>query len=326
MSNPVVGTNSSGNGVTGTGSNYGVVGNSTGAFAGVAGVTSSAAPGVYGQSKSTGPGVLGISGLGSLVDTIVDGNVDAAATQIAGQYPDSAGIFIGSVAITGTLTGNAANFSGAVTASGLTTTGDISVAGITATGKITTSNNVSAKDLTLTGTLTADGNASAKDLTLSGNLTAKGNITAQGNLTAKDVILSGADCAEEFDVSDSENVEPGTVVVFDENGALTASDQAYNPKVAGVISGAGAYRPGVILDRRVTTRNRAPVALVGKVYCKVDANFAPVSVGDLLTTSGTMGFAMKAQDPLKAFGSVIGKALGGLASGQGLIPILVTLK
>jgi hypothetical protein len=35
---------------------------------------------------------------------------------------------------------------------------------------------------------------------------------------------------------------------------------------------------------------------------------------------------MKAADPSRAFGSVIGKALRRLAAGRGLIPILVALQ
>jgi hypothetical protein len=35
---------------------------------------------------------------------------------------------------------------------------------------------------------------------------------------------------------------------------------------------------------------------------------------------------MKATDPARAFGAVIGKALGSLESGRGLIPILVALQ
>jgi hypothetical protein len=35
---------------------------------------------------------------------------------------------------------------------------------------------------------------------------------------------------------------------------------------------------------------------------------------------------MKASDPLKAFGAVIGKALRPLRDGQGFIPILITLQ
>jgi len=68
------------------------------------------------------------------------------------------------------------------------------------------------------------------------------------------------------------------------------------------------------------------VALVGKVYCKADAQYSPIGVGDLLTTSETPGHAMKAVEPAKAFGSIIGKALRTLQAGKGLIPILVALQ
>ena len=71
---------------------------------------------------------------------------------------------------------------------------------------------------------------------------------------------------------------------------------------------------------------RKPIALVGKVYCKADATYGAISVGDLLTTSATPGHAMKADDPLRAFGAVLGKALGTLPGGTGLIPILVALQ
>ncbi len=83
---------------------------------------------------------------------------------------------------------------------------------------------------------------------------------------------------------------------------------------------------GMILDRQQSRNNRGPVALVGKVYCKVDAQYSPIEVGDLLTTSQTPGHAMKAIEPAKAFGAVIGKALRPLAQGQSLIPILIALQ
>src|SRR5204863_151433 len=137
---------------------------------------------------------------------------------------------------------------------------------------------------------------------------------------------TNADCAEEFDVIEAVQVEPGTVMVLDQEGALRQSEHAYDKKVAGVISGAGDYKPGIVLDRQQSSVNRMPVALMGKVYCKVDAQYAPIEVGDLLTTSPTTGHAMKADDPFKAFGSVIGKALRPLPEGQGLIPILIALQ
>lgn len=154
-----------------------------------------------------------------------------------------------------------------------------------------------------------------------------GNVNVLGNVTVSgDVILTGADCAEEFDIAQTVQADPGTVLVLGQDGTLQQCQQAYDKRVAGVISGAGDYRPGMILDRQQSQVNRIPVALVGKVYCKVDAQYAPIEVGDLLTTSSTPGHAMKADDPFKAFGSVIGKALRGLQSGQGLVPILVALQ
>jgi hypothetical protein len=140
-----------------------------------------------------------------------------------------------------------------------------------------------------------------------------------------DIRLTNADCAEDFNIGTNVNVEPGTVMVLGEEGALFPSQGAYDKRVAGVISGAGNYKPGIVLDKQESVTNRKPIALLGKVYCKVDASYNPVEVGDLLTTSDTPGYAMKAADPRKAFGAVIGKALHSLKKGRGLIPILIAL-
>jgi hypothetical protein len=141
-----------------------------------------------------------------------------------------------------------------------------------------------------------------------------------------DVRLTGADCAEEFDVVETEIVEPGTVMVLGEESELRPSYKEYDKRVAGVISGAGDYRPGLVLDKQPSQRKRQPIALLGKAYCKVDAEYAPIEIGDLLTTSPTQGHAMKATDPLKAFGTVIGKALRPVMEAQNLISILITLQ
>lgn len=141
-----------------------------------------------------------------------------------------------------------------------------------------------------------------------------------------DIRLANADCAEDFDVSGTDRMEPGTVMVLGNEGALSESQHAYDKRVAGVISGAGNYKPGIVLDKQQTSGNRQPVALLGKVFCKVDAQFGAIEVGDLLTTSPTPGHAMKTNDPFKAFGAVIGKALRPLTEGQGFIPILIALQ
>jgi hypothetical protein len=141
-----------------------------------------------------------------------------------------------------------------------------------------------------------------------------------------DIRLINADCAEDFSICDTALVEPGTVMMLNDDGALRESATAYDKRVAGVVSGAGGYRPGLILDRQPGQQGRVPVALMGKVYCKVDAEYGSIEVGDLLATSPTPGHAMKADDPSKAFGAVIGKALRPLRSGTDFIPILVALQ
>ena len=149
-----------------------------------------------------------------------------------------------------------------------------------------------------------------------------GNVTVTGDI----YLTNAGDCAEDFDIADADSTEPGTVMVLGEEEVLLPSYEPYDKRVAGVISGAGNYKPGIVLDKKESQQRRLPVALLGKVFCKADAQFGPIAVGDLLTTSSTPGHAMKSDDPMKAFGAVIGKALRPLKQGQGLIPILIALQ
>lgn len=143
---------------------------------------------------------------------------------------------------------------------------------------------------------------------------------------AGDIILRNADCAEEFDCAEEQAPDPGTVVVLDDDGSVRVGTHPYDRRVAGIVSGAGEHRPGIVLDRRHGPRPRVPVAVMGKVSCRVDATHGPVGVGDLLTTSPTVGHAMKASDSVRAIGTVVGKAMQPLAHGLGLVPVLVTLQ
>ena len=61
-------------------------------------------------------------------------------------------------------------------------------------------------------------------------------------------------------------------------------------------------------------------------HCKVDADIAPIAVGDLLATSSTKGYAQKVLEPEKAIGAIVGKALKSLEKGKGKIPVLVMLQ
>jgi hypothetical protein len=236
---------------------------------------------------SPGPGIAGRQGIGVFGTTSDPNGIGVWGQNTAGG---NAGAFDGNVAVSGLL-----NVPGTLNVTG---TGSHTIAGT----------------LAVPGTL---------------NVTGTGSHKIEGTLNVGvDVVLTNQDCAEDFDIGLSTNLEPGTVMALDEHGLLQESRHAYDRKVAGVISGAGEFKPGLILGRDKVHGDcrRAPVALVGKVYCKVDAQNAPIEIGDLLTTSGTPGHAMKAEDSIRAFGAVIGKALRPLSSGRGLVPILVALQ
>lgn len=80
--------------------------------------------------------------------------------------------------------------------------------------------------------------------------------------------------------------------------------------------------PGKVADRQMGYM----VTMGAFSYCKVDADIAPVAIGDLLTTSPTKGHAQKVLEPERALGAILGKALGALDKGKGTIPILVMLQ
>ena len=69
-----------------------------------------------------------------------------------------------------------------------------------------------------------------------------------------------------------------------------------------------------------------PVALTGRVYVWADASNGPIEPGDLLTTSGIPGHAMKVSDFDKAHGATLGKAMTSLEEGRGLVLVLVSLQ
>jgi hypothetical protein len=146
-----------------------------------------------------------------------------------------------------------------------------------------------------------------------------GNVVVTGDI----VFTNAADCAEDFDVVEEKLAEPGTVMVVGADGRLEPCTRAYDKRVIGVISGAASYRPAIVLDKHPELAGRRPIALIGKVFCKVDASHGALGVGDLLTTSPTEGHAMRADSAALAFGSVIGKAMQALDEGCSLVAVLV---
>ena len=142
-----------------------------------------------------------------------------------------------------------------------------------------------------------------------------------------DITIEGADAAEEFPLVDGvPPPRPGTVMVFTDDGHVRESFRPYDTRVAGVVSGAGERRPGIILGSRGRDPGRTSIALAGTVMCLVSAADAPILPGSLLTTSGQHGHAMLARDRGAAFGAVLGKALRRVDAGRDLIPVLVALR
>ena len=143
-------------------------------------------------------------------------------------------------------------------------------------------------------------------------------------------ILGGADFSERFDVRDGEaDIEPGTVVSIDPDheGRLEPSREAYDHRVAGIVSGAGGVRPGMVMAQEGSIASgEHPVALTGRVYCRATAANGPIRPGDLLTTSDVPGLAMRVSDPARAQGAILGKAMGTLEEGEGLVLVLVGLQ
>jgi hypothetical protein len=145
-------------------------------------------------------------------------------------------------------------------------------------------------------------------------------------------ITGGSDLSEQFEIQGNQaNLlpSPGMVVCIDPEhpGKLIVSTKAYDRTVAGIISGAGGIKPGMLMGQSDSASDGwYPVALVGRVYVWADASYGSIEPGDLLTTSDTPGHAMKVTDYERAKGAIIGKAMSSLEEGRGLILVLVSLQ
>jgi hypothetical protein len=148
-----------------------------------------------------------------------------------------------------------------------------------------------------------------------------GNVTITGNINAK-----YQDVAEW--VPTTTNLAPGTVVIIDtdKSNAVRPSEHAYDTAVASVVS----ERPGLALGE--PSPGKQLIATTGRVRVKVSAKRGRIRVGDLLVTSDSPGVAMKSV-PMNVAGrsfhqpgTMLGKALEPLDSGEGEILVLLTLQ
>jgi hypothetical protein len=279
-------------------------------------------PAIHGSHSSTGAGVFAESEIGPGVHAVS-----------RGTDPNQEGVAVFAEAVGTAVIGNSQNFIGVV---GFTTstTGGVGVMGQSkgrATGVFGEADSgIGVHGITNSGEAAIRGEHKAAGFAgffegkvgVTHELNVNGNINTLGNVQ---LIGPGQDLAEPFTVEGPQTARPGSVVVLTGPDRVRVSDTPYDPRVAGIVSGAGNLRPGIVLGRCDTTDDRPVIALTGKVWCYVDADEVPIKLGDLLTTSCTPGHAMRATDQARAFGAVIGKALAGLSGGRGLIPVLVAL-
>ncbi|MFQ6030149.1 MAG: hypothetical protein ACE5Q6_21965, partial [Dehalococcoidia bacterium] len=151
-------------------------------------------------------------------------------------------------------------------------------------------------------------------------------------------ITGGADLSEHFEIKEIEGsiadggpkqARPGMAVSIDPDnpGSLVVSVEAYDHRVAGVISGAGGLDTGLLMSQSGSVANgQHAVAIIGRVYALADASYSPIQPGDLLTTSDTPGHVMKVTEYENAEGAIIGKAMTPLSEGRGLVLTLIGLQ
>jgi len=143
-------------------------------------------------------------------------------------------------------------------------------------------------------------------------------------------IKGGSDFAEYFEVNDKKDlILPGMVVCIDEEneGELVLSQNKYDRKVIGVISGANGIDAGMVMGQNGTVAfGDYPVSLIGRVYVKCNLENGEIKPGDFLTTSSAPGEAMRVDSHDKAAGAILGKALSRIDAQSGYVLVFVNLQ
>lgn len=139
--------------------------------------------------------------------------------------------------------------------------------------------------------------------------------------------LCGGDYAESVDVSgERAKYGPGDVLIIDDThlGKFLKSSEPYSQGIAGVYS----TKPGLVGRRQTTPRTseEIPMGVVGILPVKVTTENGPIHPRDLLVASSKAGYAMKGTDQSRMIGAVIGKAMGAIESGTGVIEVLVNVQ
>lgn len=137
--------------------------------------------------------------------------------------------------------------------------------------------------------------------------------------TASGTVKTVPDLAELLDFTNKKEIDYGDVVIIDPDNpdCLKRSSKAYDKLIAGVVS----ETPALTIGQREDDTTDKPLALAGRVFCKVTTENGPINIGDPLTSSSKPGYAMKATKT----GPIVGKAMENLEEGEGKIIVLLSL-
>ena len=259
---------------------------------------------------------------GTLKATTVTTGSAATAGTITGQYAVQSSsqidFSLGTLRST-TLTAGAASTNGTLTgqwalaassqfdaSSGTLKSASLTTGSVSATGTIT-----GAWSLSTTSSLTlGTGSIDARTGTLystslnAGSPSATGTITGNWGISGQLTATYGADLAEWY-VADKQ-YEPGTVLVFGGDKEVTTTSTINDTRLAGVVT----TNPAYVMNGQ-HAEGGACIALAGRIPCKV---LGRIKKGDMLTTSGIPGVAVKALDP--KLGAILGKALEDKDTGE----------
>ena len=261
---------------------------------------------------TTASGTLVASGT-LQVATIVSGSAVSNTGTLGGQWSltsqstfnasagtlQSTNLTTGSAGTSGSFTG-LWTFNQHVTIEGVTTTGS------TGSGKLVFATSPTISNPTVSGSITTTTITAGSEAT-SGTIYGQWSLGNSSTLQA-----SYADLAEFYE--GDQDYEPGTVLVFGGDKEVTTTSVINDTRSAGVVT----TNPAYVMNKD-QTGIKVCIALAGRVPVKVVGR---VKKGDMLTTSATPGYAVKALNP--TLGAIIGKALEDKDYGEaGVIQVAV---
>ena len=289
-----------------------------------------------GFNFATISGSDGTNTVNKLYGTLDASSATVKTLQITTGAPATGGSLTGQWQIAGSsqvdfFTNSATLKSGSLTTGGTTAAGTITGAwglngsltgtwSLGATGVLDTSAG-SWTAGAMTGTLTASSTAIIDLATNNATLKSK-TLTTGSSVTAGTITgawgLSGTLAATYSDLAEfyegDQDYEPGTVLVFGGDKEVTTTTTMNDTRSAGVVTTDPAY-----IMNKDQKGIKVCIALAGRIPCKV---IGRVKKGDLLTTSATPGYAVRANTP--TLGAIIGKALEDKDYGEaGVIQVAV---